>query len=161
MNQWLPASRVGARLFSHTLHHVDRILMGLSKGRLSIPGVMTGLPVVMLTTTGAKSNLPRTVPVVGMRDGEKVILIASNWGSSRHPAWYLNLRAHPDAAIDIGRRRETYVARPATDPERDQYWQRATTVYRGFAAYARRTRGRQIPIMVLTPKRMGSPARRS
>lgn len=155
MNQWLPASRIGATLFSYTLHHIDRVLMGLSKGRLSVPGVVTGLPVVMLTTMGAKSTLPRTVPLVGMRDGEKVILIASNWGSPRHPAWYLNLRTHPDAAIDVGRRRQTYVARQATDAERAQYWERATKLYRGFAAYAQRARGRQIPIMVLTPKRMG------
>ena len=129
--------------------------MGLSKGRLSVPSLVTGLPVVMLTTIGAKSNLTRTVPVVGMREGETVILIASNWGSTRHPAWYHNLRAHPDATLDIHGRRGTYVARPVTAAEREQYWQRAANLYRGFSAYAQRTGGRDIPIMVLTPKRVG------
>jgi F420H(2)-dependent quinone reductase len=155
MNQWLPASRLGASLFSRTLHHVDWVLMGLSRGRLSVPGLVTGLPVVMLTTIGARTNLPRTIPVVGMRDAEKVILIASNWGRPRHPAWYHNLRTHPQAIVVIRGQPGTYVARQATGAERDRYWQRAVALYRGFAAYAGRTGGRDIPVMVLTPTGYG------
>jgi hypothetical protein len=73
MNQAIPASRLGAWLFSGTLHHIDRMPHRLSGGRLSVPGVVTGLPVVMLTTRGARSGEARTVPVVGMRDGAPMV----------------------------------------------------------------------------------------
>jgi F420H(2)-dependent quinone reductase len=72
--QVLPASRLGAWIFSYRLHHVDRPLFRLSNGRLSVPGVLTGLPVVMLKTVGAKSGRPRTVPLVGIRDGDNVVI---------------------------------------------------------------------------------------
>jgi len=71
--------------FSHTLHHVDRGLLRLSGGRVSIPGALAGLPVIRVTT-GAKTGTERTVPLVGLRDGERWVLVASNWGRERHPS---------------------------------------------------------------------------
>src|SRR5690242_5297962 len=99
MMQHIGASRPGAWLFARTLHPLDRVLMRISRGRVSVPGVLTGLPVVMLTTIGAKSGKPRTVPLVGLGDGDKVIVIASNFGQAHHPAWYHNLRANPEAML--------------------------------------------------------------
>src|SRR5881227_3454492 len=95
--QHFAAWRPSSWLFARVLHPLDRLLLRLSHGRVSIPGVLTGLPVVMLTTIGAKSGKPRTVPLVGLSDGDKVVVIGSNFGQTHHPAWYYNLRAHPEA----------------------------------------------------------------
>ena len=121
----LAASRLGAWIFARTLHPLDRLLLRLSRGRVSIPGVLTGLPVVMLTTIGAKSGKLRTVPVVGLSDGDKVVVIASNFGQARHPAWYYNLRAHPEATLELPGRTGRYLAREATPAEWQIYWRRA------------------------------------
>jgi deazaflavin-dependent oxidoreductase (nitroreductase family) len=152
MLQRLPASPLGAWVFARTLHPLDRMLLRLSRGRVSIPGVLTGLPVVMLTTTGAKSGKPRTVPLVGMSDGDKVVVIASNYGQTHHPGWYYNLRAHPQATLELPGRSGRYVAREATPAEWQIYWRRAADLYIGFPAYQQRTHGRPIPIIVLTPQ---------
>jgi deazaflavin-dependent oxidoreductase (nitroreductase family) len=151
MLQRFPASWLGAWIFARTLHPLDRLLLRLTHGRVSIPGVVTGLPVIMLTTIGAKSGKLRTVPVVGLRDGDKVVVIASNYGQTHHPAWYYNLRAHPEATLELPGRTGTYLAREATPAEREVYWRRASELYIGFPAYQQRTHRRVIPIIVLTP----------
>jgi deazaflavin-dependent oxidoreductase (nitroreductase family) len=108
--------------------------------------------VVTLSTIGAKSGQLRTVPLIGISDGDKVVLIASNWGRKRHPAWYHNLRANPEATLSIQGRTGTYIAHETTGGEREEYWRRAVDLYAGYAAYQRRAGGRRIPVMVLTPK---------
>jgi deazaflavin-dependent oxidoreductase (nitroreductase family) len=149
--QRFASSRVGSWLFSHTLHHIDRVLMGLSGGRVSIPRVLAGVPVIRLTTTGAKSGKERTVPVLGMRDGEDWIVVASNWGDDRHPAWYHNLTANPSVTVTHEDRSEAYVAREATGAEYDEYWAQANDMYVGFEPYDERSGDRAIPIVVLEP----------
>src|SRR5215212_10856537 len=130
--QRLPASPLGAWIFARTLHPLDRLLLRLSHGRVSVPGVLTGLPVIMLTSIGAKSGKLRTVPVIGLGDGDKVVVIASNYGQTHHPAWYHNLRAHPEATLELPGRADTYLAREATPAEREAYWHRASALYIGF-----------------------------
>jgi len=78
------ASRPGSWLLSRTLHRVDQPLLSISGVRISIPRTFAGLPVVRLTTTGAKTGVDRTVPLVGFREGEEWVLIASNWGRDEH-----------------------------------------------------------------------------
>src|SRR3954452_10840670 len=97
--QRLVALRPASWFFARTLHPLDRLLLRLSHGRVSVPGVLTGLPVIMLTTIGAKTGKLRTVPVVGLSDGGKIVVIASNYGQAHHPGWYYNLRAHPEATL--------------------------------------------------------------
>jgi deazaflavin-dependent oxidoreductase (nitroreductase family) len=92
------------------------------------------------------------VPLVALEDNETLILIASNFGQARHPAWYYNLRKHPEAAVTLRRQTKTYIAREATADERELYWTKAVEIYAGYAAYKTRARNRQIPIFVLTPK---------
>ena len=144
-------SRPGAWLFSRTLHHVDRFLLRLTGGRLSVPRLLGGVPVVLLTTTGAKSGKARTVPVLGLRDGDHWLLVASNWGRDHHPAWYYNLRANPEVTlthVDVSTR---YVAEEATDDDREEYWQKAMQTYPGFERWQDRTGEREIPMVVLHP----------
>lgn len=149
--QKLAATRPVAWVFSYTLHHVDRLLLRLSGGRYSIPEVFAGVPVVRLTTTGAKSGRERTAPVLGFRDGEQWFLVASNWGGDSHPGWYHNLSANPAVELTVGDETRSYVARDATGDEREAYWQRAVETYGGFEAYRRRAGDREIPVVVLEP----------
>ncbi|RMG89659.1 MAG: nitroreductase family deazaflavin-dependent oxidoreductase [Chloroflexi bacterium] len=150
--QHIPASLIGAMVFSKFLHYVDPKLMRISKDRLSIPSLLTGLPVVILTSTGAKSGQVRTKPVVGVPDGDNVALVASNWGQSRNPAWYYNLQANPVAELEFGGHTGTYTAREVTAPDEYQrLWQKATEVYIGFDKYQQRADNRKIPIMLMVP----------
>ncbi len=150
--QKLAALRALSWLLSHVLHRVDRAIDRLSRGRLNLTQALTGLPVVMLTTIGAKTGQPRTVPLVAIPDGENIILIASYFGNQHHPAWYYNLIAQPEAILTDHQHSGSCLAREAIDAERDRYWQRAVKVYAGYEAYKRRAK-RLIPIMLLTPKR--------
>ncbi len=151
--QKVASSAPGSWLMARTMHHIDRAVLRLSGGRMLLSGRLTGLPVVMLTTTGAKSGQPRMVPLLGIRDANdptRFALIASNWGQTRHPAWYYNLKANPQATCVVDGKSGRYLARPAEGEEYAAFWQRAYEVYLGFPRYAQRA-GRPIPIMILTP----------
>jgi deazaflavin-dependent oxidoreductase (nitroreductase family) len=151
--QHTSASAIGATIFSKFLHYVDPTLMRISKDRLSIPSLLTGLPVVILTSTGAKSGQARTKPVIGIPDGDNVVLVAGNWGQKRNPAWYYNLRANPVAELEFGGHSGTYIAREVTEPDEYQrLWQKAAEMYIGFDKYQHRAGDRKIPIMVLMPQ---------
>ncbi|MEW5869871.1 MAG: nitroreductase/quinone reductase family protein [Chloroflexota bacterium] len=139
-------------IFSHIVHYVDRPFLRISGGRFSLSGFLAGWPTVVLTTVGAKSGLPRTTPLVGIEDGENVILIASNFGRPHHPDWYYNLKAHPLATLTLRGRARPYLAREATEGERQRCWELAAQVYIGFPLYQQRAGQRRIPILVLVPQ---------
>ncbi len=150
------ASAPGAWLFARTLHHLDRLTLRLTGGRTTAAALSTGLPLITLTTTGAKSGQPRSVPLLGIPDGPNIILVASNWGQAHHPAWYYNLRAHPEVTVTVNGpsangRSLPYTARQLTGEERARCWQKAVNTYAGYEAYVRRARNRQIPVLLLTP----------
>lgn len=136
----------------HVAPPLDHAVARLTGGRFTVTGLLTGLPTVRLTTTGARSGQPRRVILVGIAHGPNVALVASNWGQSRHPAWFYNLRANPQAMLALpGRSARPYVAREAAGAERQQLWQRAVDLYPGYARYALRSAPRQIPILLLSP----------
>jgi len=154
--QAVASSRYGSKVASRLLPHIDRTMLRLSDNRFSFSSVVSHVPVVMLTTTGAKSGLPRSVPLLAFPDGAKVILIASSFGNHKHPAWYFNLRANPQALLAFhGQQPWPYIAREANGVERETYWQRAARAYPGYDAYKARANGREIPVMVLEPARAG------
>ena len=138
-------------VYVRVLHHVDRPIYRLTGGRQTFVSLATGLPVVMLTTTGARTGRQRVWPVLGLPDDDNLVVIASNWGQRHHPAWYHNLRAHPDAIVAVGGVTRRVRASEAIGEERERLWRRALAVYPGWAAYERRVRHRRIPVMVLTP----------
>jgi deazaflavin-dependent oxidoreductase (nitroreductase family) len=133
------------------MHHIDRVFFDLSNGRHTAVNLFFGLPVVTLTTVGAKSGLKRSVPLIGIPDGDRIVVIASNWGQERHPSWYHNLIANPRVQLAIEQTERDYTAREATGKEYDDYWARAVSIYGGYDAYKKRTGGRRIPIVVLAP----------
>ena len=142
------ATRPAAWLLARTIHHLDNATLRLSGGRTTASAVLSGLPIIQLTTTGAKSGRPRTVPLVGIPDGERLILIASNWGQTKHPAWYYNVKANPAVTVTHNGQTRPYVAREVVGEERAGCWGRAVAVYPGYKGYAARA-GREIPVIVL------------
>jgi deazaflavin-dependent oxidoreductase (nitroreductase family) len=148
---WFPSTRFGAGFFARTLYHVDRPLLRLTNGRVSLPTLISGLPVVSLTTTGARSGKEHTVPLVGIPTGDKIVLIASYYGRPRHPAWYYNVRANPHVCLAMPGRKGRDLAEEVGEAERERYWQQAVALYGGFAAYQRLSGERKIPVIVLTP----------
>jgi deazaflavin-dependent oxidoreductase (nitroreductase family) len=144
------ATKVGAALLRPTARHLDGLITKVTGGRSSFVGITTGIPAVMLTTTGAKSGEPRTVAVYGIPHPDGLGLIASNWGGAKHPAWYYNLKAHPEATVSIGRDTWRATARPATPPERDEIWAKGVELYPGWRKYEVRAGDRRIEAFILS-----------
>jgi F420H(2)-dependent quinone reductase len=111
-----------------------------------------GPQMLLLDHIGARSGTRRTTPLVYVRDGENVVLVASKGGFPRNPAWFHNLLAHPDTTVQIGARREAVSARVADSAERERLWPKVVATYPGYEDYQRRT-ARQIPLVILQPRR--------
>ena len=108
-------------------------------------------PMLLLDHVGARSRTKRTTPLVYVEDGDDVVLVASKGGHPRHPAWFHNLRANPNATVQIGSERRAVTARVATAAERSRLWPMAVDTYGGYAGYQERT-DREIPLVVLEPR---------
>jgi len=111
-------------------------------------GPFEGNPMVLLTTTGARSGLPRISPVTYTTDGDRWVLIASKAGADHHPAWYHNLVAHPDVVLEVGTERFAARARVAEEPERSRLYAERVAVMPRFDGYRRSTE-RTIPVVVI------------
>lgn len=110
-----------------------------------------GVPTLLLTTTGRKSGLPRTSAMIFARDGGDYLVVASMGGAPRHPQWYRNLEAAPEAEIQVRAEHLPVTARTASDDERPRLWKIVTEVWPNYDVYQSRTE-RRIPIVVLSPK---------
>ena len=124
-------------------------LYRLSGGRIG--GRVGRAPVLLLTTTGRKSGKTRTAPVVYLADGENVVVINTNAGNAKVPAWSLNLKATPEAEVERGRRRYEVRARIAEGEERDDLWHRHNEQYAGFDDYQEKL-DREASVIVLEPR---------
>jgi F420H(2)-dependent quinone reductase len=120
-----------------------------SRGRLF--GRLDRAPVLLLTTVGRRSGRPRTAPVVYLADGERLIVIGSNAGHDKAPAWSLNLEANPVAEVELGSERRNVLARIAAGDERAELWRKVNEMYSGFDDYSARTT-REIRLFVLEPR---------
>jgi deazaflavin-dependent oxidoreductase (nitroreductase family) len=142
----------------------SRFSMGISAatlrrlGKLNVPvyratrgrllGRIGKAPVLLLTTRGRRSGQERTAPVLYLPDGERYVVIGSNAGNVRPPAWALNLLAEPEAAVQVGGKRRKVRARVAQGEERAELWRRMNEQYGGFEDYRERT-NRDINVFVL------------
>jgi len=154
--QSLASSRPGAWFFAPSLHHLDAVYLRLSRGRTTLSGLLAGVPTVVMTTTGAKSGQPRTLPLLCVHDMQHpdvFALVATNWGQRHYPAWYFNLKANPHATCSINGRSASYTAHEAIGEEYDRFWKQATYIYPGYLRYKQRITARHIPIMVMEPVR--------
>jgi F420H(2)-dependent quinone reductase len=124
-------------------------LYRLSRGRIG--GKVGRAPVLLLTTVGRKSGQQRTAPVVYLADGENAVVINTNAGNAKVPAWSLNLSANPEAEIEIGRERRRVRARVAEGEERAELWGRHNEQYAGFDDYQVKL-DREASVIVLEPR---------
>lgn len=113
-----------------------------------LPG---GVPVCLLTTTGRKSGEPRTMPLIYLRQGDDVVVVASKGGFSAHPQWYRNLLADPDVTVEIKRVRTPMVARVAEPDEKSALWPKLVGMYPSYDDYQARTE-RDIPVVICSPR---------
>lgn len=150
---WFSATRFGTWLLSRTLPPLDRTLLRISSSRVSLARIISALggPVIRLTTIGAKTGTERTVPVFGLRDENRWVVVASNWGRETHPAWYHNLNANPEVKVTYRGQTREYVAREAAGDEREEYFDRIAKLNPGLETYRERSGERPIPIVVLSP----------
>jgi deazaflavin-dependent oxidoreductase (nitroreductase family) len=123
-----------------------------SGGRLgqTIPGVPGKM--LLLDHVGARSGAKRTSPLLYIEDGANVVIVASKGGYPKHPAWFHNLKANPDTTVQIGSEHRTVHARVAMPEERERLWPMAVRSYHGYADYQKRSKGREIPLVILAPR---------
>jgi deazaflavin-dependent oxidoreductase (nitroreductase family) len=107
---------------------------------------------LLLDHVGAKSGTRRTSPLLYVEDGKDIVIVASKGGFPKHPAWYHNLLANPDTTVQVGPERCAVHARVATSKERERLWGLAVKAYHGYEDYAARSKGREIPLVVLQPR---------
>jgi deazaflavin-dependent oxidoreductase (nitroreductase family) len=152
---------VVVRLFARTLAHrrwfarigpvlvpADRLVGRLTRGRLVALGLV---PSLLLVTTGRRSGQPRTTPLLAVPDGETFVVIGSNWGGPRHPAWALNLLARPDATIVHKGGRRPVQAQLLAGADRERAWRMAVAEWPAYRVYAQRA-GREIHLFRLSPR---------
>ena len=151
----MPSDRVWSR-FSNSLGATGLRLVGklnapiyrLSGGRVG--GKLGKAPILLLTTTGRKSGQSRTAPVLYLADGDRFVVINTNAGNAKTPAWSLNLRANPEAEVEVGRRRTKVRARMAEGGERSELWRRHMQQYSGWDYYESKL-DREPSVFVLEP----------
>jgi deazaflavin-dependent oxidoreductase (nitroreductase family) len=110
-----------------------------------------GVPTLLLTTTGRRTGAKRRTALIYGRDNADYVVVASQGGASRHPAWYLNLEADPDVEIQVFDTVVPATARTATGPERERLWALMREIWPAYDHYQTKT-DRQIPVVVLTPR---------
>jgi deazaflavin-dependent oxidoreductase (nitroreductase family) len=144
--------RLASAFLAKTLYRADKILLRLTRGQHTVTRIV-GLPIIQLTTKGAKTGQLRTMPLVSLPDGEKIILIASNFGQKRSPGWYYNLKANPECEVCFNGTSLKYIARETVHDECERYFRMAISYYAGYEKYKERAVHRHIPVMVLEPKK--------
>jgi deazaflavin-dependent oxidoreductase (nitroreductase family) len=148
--------KVGARLLRprpvryvvrHVVPRIDPPLLRLTNGRVSSAMVT---PELLLTSIGARSGQQRVTPLTYFTDDGRVIVVASNYGGRRHPAWYHNVKRNPQVTLAAGGYEGTFVGEEITGAERDRLWRIAKEWITSYADYEKLTQGRTIPILAFT-----------
>jgi len=149
----LISSRLVSKFTARTMHHLDRLFFRVTRNRTSLSALIARLPVINMTSVGAKSGLPRTSPLLGIVDETNsghYAIIASNWGQKHYPGWYYNVKANPKVRCTIRGKTGDYLATEITGAEYERFWGYAGKTYVGYPKYKERTEGRPIPIFLLT-----------
>ncbi|MGH2460502.1 MAG: nitroreductase family deazaflavin-dependent oxidoreductase [Chloroflexota bacterium] len=125
-----------------------RLIEEFRANRGEADGPMAGRPLLLLTTTGARTGQHRTTPLMYVTEGDRLIVIASNAGAPKHPDWYRNLVAHPEVSVEVGKDTFDATATVADGSERQLLWTRIVGQYQFFTDHQAKA-GRQIPLVVL------------
>lgn len=153
------SSRLAAWVIIHLLSPIDRVILRQSNGRVSLT---LGVPMLLLTTIGARSGKRRMTPLLYVADGDNFAVISSRGGNTHHPAWYLNLRANPQVTVLLHGCQTEFVARDAQGDEQERLWQSALEKFKGFQVYSQRGRpanpsGRADPTSQFLKSQMRNP----
>lgn len=150
--RWFGGTRPGAWIFSRSLRHLDDAIGRISRGRQSAPGLLAGLAVLDLATTGRKSGQRRTSHLIATPIDGTLGLIGSNFGQENTPAWVVNLEADPRASVTYRGVTREVVARPASDADATRVIETAGTFYRGYLHYRERIgSSRRLRVFLLDP----------
>lgn len=150
--RWFGGTRPGAWIFSRSLRHLDNTIGRISRGRQSAPGLLAGLAVLDLATTGRKSGQRRTSHLIATPIDGTLALIGSNFGQQDTPAWVFNLEADPRANVTYRGITREVVARPAGDADAARVIETAGTFYRGYLHYRERIgTTRRLRVFLLDP----------
>jgi deazaflavin-dependent oxidoreductase (nitroreductase family) len=141
--KWVPSPKM--------MQRVSKIHIKLYKASGGLIGsFVDDLDILLLTTRGRKSGQLRTAPLPYFKEGDRHVVIASNGGGQKHPAWYLNLSANPDVEVQVGMYKHRMRARTVDDEtERSQLWKMVTKDHPRYDRYKESTKGREIPVVVL------------
>ena len=112
---------------------------------------MHKVPVLLLTTTGRKTGRKRTTPLLYIRDGNRLVIVASNGGRAIDPSWWMNLKRNPIAMVQVKDVKQTIYAQRAIGSEKERLWRLMTSVYPAYDDYQKKT-DRDIQVVVLMPK---------
>lgn len=141
-----------AKVYGVIQQPLDELVYRLSHGGTTASSWLAGVRITMLTTTGARTGMARTTPVLGLPDGPDTIVIASNYGRPRNPSWYYNLRADPHATIVVDGVSREVVAHEVRGAERELEYRRGEELFPGFTRYGRWASNRTIPVLRLRPR---------
>jgi len=147
----LASTRLLSAVSRRILPSLDRLALRITGGRSTVTSVSSGLPVLWLTTRGAKTGAERTVPLIGFPLNDDLAVLGSHFGHETTPGWVHNLEVNPDARVAFRGAEIPVRARPADPREESATWDRAATVYPGYQHYAGRASRRAIRVFVLQP----------
>lgn len=143
------ATRTMSAILSRTLVPMDLWVLRVSRGRTTLTSWAGGLPVVWLTVRGRRSGRPQRVPLTPIPYGDDIALIGTNYGLAGQPSWALNLEVNPDATVGVGSSTVQVRARRVNPDLEEAIWERAVSIYPGYALYRERVQGRNIKVFVL------------
>ncbi len=142
-------TRVGASVLRVTQTRIDNVIHRISRGRSSVTEWLSGLPLLWLTTTGAKSGEPRETPLIGVPIDENIAILGTSHGSTSTPSWVHNLDAHPSATVRVRETEVAVIARRANSQEEPLVWRAADEIYGGYTAYQQRITDREVAVFIL------------
>jgi deazaflavin-dependent oxidoreductase (nitroreductase family) len=155
LTRFVPKRLLGSPFVSalgrRTFPRVDKVLQRATRGRVSLAGAI-GMRLLMLETTGRRTGEPRVTPLIYATQGTDFLVVGSNWGQERNPAWVLNLLAKPESVVSLRGARIPVHARRLTEEERAAVWSRLTEIWPAYDEYVDRVRatsGREIMVFRL------------
>ncbi|HET7846854.1 MAG TPA: nitroreductase family deazaflavin-dependent oxidoreductase [Acidimicrobiia bacterium] len=151
----LASTKPASALMRKVLPSVDRVVLRATTGRTTLSSLLSGLPVVWVTTTGARSGQPRTVPLLAFPAGNDLALLGTSFGQAKTPGWVHNIESDPNVTISYRGASVRGRARPAREAEEPGIWERAGAVYPGYSSYGERAAHRRIRVFVLESSPIG------
>jgi len=147
----LAATRPASWILARVLPYIDRVVLNLTRSRQTATEVLTGLPVLMLTTEGAITGRRYRTPLVYFREDQKYLLVATKFGQRENPGWYYNILANPEVEVTIDGMTSRYLGNEVIGSDRSNYWEMAVAHYPGYLNFQRRAVNRTIPLLLLSP----------